>query len=147
MLTVNAYAATSPTGPLAPTTIERRDLGPHDVLIEIKYAGICHSDIHTARGEWGPVTYPLVTGPHSPRAVWMSEWQMPAYLISMRTSCGPRSRRSMVVGASGRRPPSRVSIIATPAALRGRAEDAVGAVPARSMAKAIMAMVNTDMAE
>jgi len=62
MLTVNAYAATSPTGPLAPTTIERRDLGPHDVLIEIKYAGICHSDIHTARGDWGPVTYPLVTG-------------------------------------------------------------------------------------
>jgi uncharacterized zinc-type alcohol dehydrogenase-like protein len=62
MLTVNAYAATSPTAPLAPTTIQRRDLGPHDVLIEIKYAGICHSDIHTARGDWGPVTYPLVTG-------------------------------------------------------------------------------------
>jgi len=62
MLTVNAYAATSPTAPLTPTTIERRDLGPHDVLIEIKYAGICHSDIHTARGDWGPVTYPLVTG-------------------------------------------------------------------------------------
>jgi alcohol dehydrogenase (NADP+) len=62
MLTVNAYAATSPTAPLTPTTIERRDLGPHDVLIEIKYAGICHSDIHTARGDWGPATYPLVTG-------------------------------------------------------------------------------------
>jgi alcohol dehydrogenase (NADP+) len=62
MLTVNAYAATSPTSPLTPTTIERRDLEPHDVLIEIKYAGICHSDIHTARGDWGPVTYPLVTG-------------------------------------------------------------------------------------
>jgi alcohol dehydrogenase (NADP+) len=62
MLTINAYAATSPTAPLTPTTIERRDLDPHDVLIEIKYAGICHSDIHTARGDWGPVTYPLVTG-------------------------------------------------------------------------------------
>jgi uncharacterized zinc-type alcohol dehydrogenase-like protein len=62
MLTVSAYAATSATAPLTPTTIERRDVGPHDVLIEIKYAGICHSDIHTARGEWGPVTYPLVTG-------------------------------------------------------------------------------------
>lgn len=62
MLTVNAYAATSPTAPLTPTTIERRDLGPRDVLIEIKYAGICHSDIHTARGDWGPATYPLVTG-------------------------------------------------------------------------------------
>ena len=62
MLTVNAYAAASPTAPLTRTTIERRDLGPHDVLIEIKYAGICHSDIHTARGDWGPVPYPLVTG-------------------------------------------------------------------------------------
>ncbi|WP_407342003.1 NAD(P)-dependent alcohol dehydrogenase [Pengzhenrongella phosphoraccumulans] len=62
MLTVNAYAATSATAPLTPTTIERRDVGPHDVLIDIKYAGICHSDIHTARGEWGPVAYPLVTG-------------------------------------------------------------------------------------
>jgi uncharacterized zinc-type alcohol dehydrogenase-like protein len=62
MSTVNAYAATSPTAPLTPTTIERRDVGPHDVLIEIKYAGICHSDIHTARGDWGPATYPLVTG-------------------------------------------------------------------------------------
>ena len=62
MLTVNAYAATSATSPLVATTIERRDVGPYDVLIEIKFAGICHSDIHTARGEWGPVTYPLVTG-------------------------------------------------------------------------------------
>ena len=62
MLTVNAYTATSPTAPLTPTTIERRNLGPHDVLIEIKYAGICHSDIHTARGDWGPATYPLVPG-------------------------------------------------------------------------------------
>jgi alcohol dehydrogenase (NADP+) len=62
MPTVNAYAATSPTAPLIPTTIERRDLGPRDVLIEIRYAGICHSDIHTARGDWGPATYPLVTG-------------------------------------------------------------------------------------
>ena len=40
-------------------------------------------------------------GPQSPRTVWMSEWQMPAYLMSMRTSLGPTSRRSMVVGASG----------------------------------------------
>jgi Zn-dependent alcohol dehydrogenases len=62
MITVNARAAFSPEGPFKPTTIERRDLQPHDVLIEIKYAGICHSDIHTARGEWGPVQYPLVPG-------------------------------------------------------------------------------------
>lgn len=62
MLTVNAYAAPSATGDLVPTTIERRDVGAHDVLIEIKYAGICHSDIHTVRGDWGPQTYPLAPG-------------------------------------------------------------------------------------
>jgi len=62
MLTVNAYAAPSATEPLVKTTIERRDLGPTDVLIEIKYSGICHSDIHTVRGEWGPIQYPQVVG-------------------------------------------------------------------------------------
>ncbi|WP_028474863.1 NAD(P)-dependent alcohol dehydrogenase [Nocardioides alkalitolerans] len=62
MRTVNAYAAPSATEPLVPTTIERRDVGPHDVLIEIAYAGICHSDIHTVRGDWGDITYPQVVG-------------------------------------------------------------------------------------
>ena len=62
MIHANARAVFNPEGPFTPTTIERRDLQPHDVLIEIKYAGICHSDIHTARGEWGPVQYPLVPG-------------------------------------------------------------------------------------
>ncbi|SDO85209.1 uncharacterized zinc-type alcohol dehydrogenase-like protein [Microbacterium testaceum StLB037] len=59
---VNAYAASSATSPLEPTTIERRDVGPKDVLIDIAYAGICHSDIHTIRGEWGDVPYPLTVG-------------------------------------------------------------------------------------
>jgi len=62
MLTVNAYAATSATDPLVPTTIERRDVGDKDVLIEIAYAGICHSDIHTVKGEWGDIQYPLTVG-------------------------------------------------------------------------------------
>ena len=62
MSTVTAYAATSATEPLAKTTITRREPGPHDVAIDIKFAGICHSDIHTARGEWGKPTYPLVVG-------------------------------------------------------------------------------------
>jgi uncharacterized zinc-type alcohol dehydrogenase-like protein len=62
MSTANAYGATSPTEPLAPLTIERREIGPHDVLIDIKYCGICHSDIHTVRGEWGEIAYPLVPG-------------------------------------------------------------------------------------
>src|SRR6476619_1688919 len=59
---VSAYAATSATEPLAPTTINRRDVGPGDVAIDIHFAGICHSDIHTVRGEWGDVQYPMVPG-------------------------------------------------------------------------------------
>nr|WP_243795098.1 NAD(P)-dependent alcohol dehydrogenase [Saccharopolyspora gloriosae] len=62
MRTVNAFAASSATEPLGPTTIERRDPLPHDVVIEIKYAGICHSDIHHARGDWKSETYPMVPG-------------------------------------------------------------------------------------
>ena len=60
--TVKAYAAPSATEPLVPVTIERRDVGVNDVLIEIAFAGICHSDIHTVRGEWGAITYPQVVG-------------------------------------------------------------------------------------
>ncbi|MFP5334150.1 MAG: NAD(P)-dependent alcohol dehydrogenase [Actinomycetes bacterium] len=59
---VNAYAAPAAGQPLAPTTIERRDVGPNDVLIEIRYAGICHSDIHTVNGDWGPQPFPVVPG-------------------------------------------------------------------------------------
>jgi uncharacterized zinc-type alcohol dehydrogenase-like protein len=42
--------------------IERRAVGPEDVLIQVEFAGICHSDIHTVRGDWGPQTYPLAPG-------------------------------------------------------------------------------------
>jgi uncharacterized zinc-type alcohol dehydrogenase-like protein len=62
MSTVPAYAATSATEPLTKTTITRRDPGPHDVAIDIKFAGICHSDIHTVRAEWGKPNYPVVPG-------------------------------------------------------------------------------------
>ncbi|OIH95161.1 NAD(P)-dependent alcohol dehydrogenase [Curtobacterium sp. MCBA15_001] len=62
MRTVNAYAAPSATEPLVKTTITRRDVGPDDVMIDIAYAGICHSDIHTVRGEWGQIQYPQVVG-------------------------------------------------------------------------------------
>lgn len=62
MTTVKAYASPSATEDLFATTIKRREVGPHDVLIEIKFAGICHSDIHTVRGDWGPQQYPLVPG-------------------------------------------------------------------------------------
>lgn len=63
MSTVSAYAATSAADPLTRTTITRRDVGPpHDVAFDIHFAGICHSDIHTVRGEWGRVRYPIVPG-------------------------------------------------------------------------------------
>jgi uncharacterized zinc-type alcohol dehydrogenase-like protein len=62
MRSVTAYATAGPRVPFDKTTIERRDLGPSDVLVAIAYAGICHSDIHTARGEWGDTHYPLVPG-------------------------------------------------------------------------------------
>jgi uncharacterized zinc-type alcohol dehydrogenase-like protein len=52
----------SATAPFERITITRRDPLPDEVVIDIKYAGICHSDIHTARGEWGEVIYPLVPG-------------------------------------------------------------------------------------
>ena len=60
--TVAAIVATSADAPLEPGTIERRDVGPRDVRIDIRAAGICHSDIHTVRGEWGAQAYPLTVG-------------------------------------------------------------------------------------
>ncbi len=59
---VHAYGVVSATSPFRPLEIERREPGPKDVLFDISYAGICHSDIHTARSEWGPAKYPLVVG-------------------------------------------------------------------------------------
>lgn len=60
--TASAYGATSATEPLGPLTIDRRAVGPHDVRIDIHFCGICHSDIHTVHGDWGPQHYPLVPG-------------------------------------------------------------------------------------
>jgi uncharacterized zinc-type alcohol dehydrogenase-like protein len=62
MRSVTAYATPAAKAPFEKTTIQRRDLGPRDVLIKIAYAGICHSDIHTAREEWGDALFPLVPG-------------------------------------------------------------------------------------
>ena len=57
-----AYAVASATSPVAPFTIERREPAPHDVLIDILYCGVCHSDIHQARNEWANSTFPMVPG-------------------------------------------------------------------------------------
>ena len=62
MRSVTAYATPAAKAPFEKITIERRDLGPHDVLIKIAFAGICHSDIHTGREEWGDAIFPLVPG-------------------------------------------------------------------------------------
>lgn len=56
------YAAFDTSGKLRPWTFERRPVGDHDVLIDIKYASICHSDIHQMKGHWGPQQYPQVPG-------------------------------------------------------------------------------------
>lgn len=62
MIPVKAYAVQSPVSPLAPYDFERRELREHDVLIEILYSGVCHSDLHQARDEWGGSLYPMVPG-------------------------------------------------------------------------------------
>jgi uncharacterized zinc-type alcohol dehydrogenase-like protein len=58
----HAYAAQSAASPLAPFSFDRRNPGPHDVAIDILYCGVCHSDLHTARGEWAGVVFPAVPG-------------------------------------------------------------------------------------
>ena len=62
MITTKAYAAKNATSQLAPFSLTRREVGAHDVLIEIAYCGVCHSDIHQARDEWGGSIFPMVPG-------------------------------------------------------------------------------------
>ncbi|MEP7375687.1 MAG: NAD(P)-dependent alcohol dehydrogenase [Chitinophagaceae bacterium] len=62
MIPVKAYATQSPASLLEPFSFERRELRPHDVLVEILFSGVCHSDLHQARDEWGESIYPMVPG-------------------------------------------------------------------------------------
>jgi uncharacterized zinc-type alcohol dehydrogenase-like protein len=62
MTQTRAYAAFDPKKPLGPHTFTRRAPGTEDVAIDVLFCGMCHSDLHTVRGEWGPVPYPLVPG-------------------------------------------------------------------------------------
>jgi uncharacterized zinc-type alcohol dehydrogenase-like protein len=62
MSNTKSYAVQSATTPLAPFNFDRRETGAHDVQIEILYCGVCHSDIHQARGEWGNSIFPMVPG-------------------------------------------------------------------------------------
>ena len=62
MSSTKAYAALSASTPIVPFTIVRREPKPHDVQIQILYCGVCHSDLHFARNEWGMTVYPVVPG-------------------------------------------------------------------------------------
>ncbi|UKJ08187.1 NAD(P)-dependent alcohol dehydrogenase [Solitalea lacus] len=62
MIQVKGYAAAQAKAPLAPFNFERRETGPFDVQIEILYCGVCHSDIHQVRDEWGGAIFPMVPG-------------------------------------------------------------------------------------
>lgn len=62
MPTVHAYGARTARAPLAPLTIERREPGPRDVVVAIEFCGICHSDLHQVRDEWGGGAFPMVPG-------------------------------------------------------------------------------------
>jgi alcohol dehydrogenase (NADP+) len=57
-----AYATASATSPLGPLQIQRRALGPSDVLLDVLYCGVCHSDIHSVHSDWRPAKYPIVPG-------------------------------------------------------------------------------------
>jgi uncharacterized zinc-type alcohol dehydrogenase-like protein len=61
-MNTRAYAALAAKTDLVPYEFDRRELGPHDVALDIAYAGICHSDIHQVREEWGPAIFPMVPG-------------------------------------------------------------------------------------
>src|SRR6188474_1443429 len=61
-LTVPSLVVAAPGGRFERRTVERREVGAHDVLIDIKFAGICHSDIHQVREEWGSAIFPMVPG-------------------------------------------------------------------------------------
>ncbi|WP_312555835.1 NAD(P)-dependent alcohol dehydrogenase [Empedobacter brevis] len=61
-MSTKVYAAFNETDALVPHNIERRQLSPKDIFIDIEYCGVCHSDIHTAKGDWGKPNYPVVPG-------------------------------------------------------------------------------------
>lgn len=60
--TVNSIVVPSSGAKLEKSTVERRDLGPHDVRVDIKFSGVCHSDIHQGKGDWGSKMFPMVPG-------------------------------------------------------------------------------------
>ena len=110
MYTAIGYAAQTPTSPLAPMTFERRSPRPDDVAIDILYCGVCHSDIHQARNEWGIAVYPLmpgheivgrVTAPRSP-ATRSVTWSVSAAWWIPAVSARPAPRTSSNTASKAR---------------------------------------------
>lgn len=85
---VSAYAAPAAKAPLERTTIERRPVGPRDVLIEIRYSGICHSDIHQASDGWGQGIYPMVPGHEIAGVVTEAGPEVTGYQVGDRVGVG-----------------------------------------------------------
>ena len=88
MQKTKGYAAATAKAPLAPFAFERRDLREDDVSIEIKYCGICHSDIHQARDEWGRSTFPMVPGHEIAGIVTAVGGKVTRYKIGDRVGVG-----------------------------------------------------------
>ncbi|OLL98205.1 Alcohol dehydrogenase [Pseudonocardia sp. Ae406_Ps2] len=86
--TVSAMKTAGPNKPFERGTIERRDPRPHDVVIDIAYAGICHSDIHQARDEWGEGIYPMVPGHEIAGVVSAVGDQVSRYAVGDRVGVG-----------------------------------------------------------
>jgi uncharacterized zinc-type alcohol dehydrogenase-like protein len=85
---VPAYAAPAPKAPLERTTIARRAVGAHDILIDVKFAGICHSDIHQAREGWGEAIFPMVPGHEIAGVVSEVGSDVTAYAVGDRVGVG-----------------------------------------------------------
>lgn len=83
-----SYAAPSAKAALAPFKLDRREVGPTDVLIEIAYCGVCHSDLHQAREDWGPALFPMVPGHEIVGHVTAVGAKVDAYKVGDRVGVG-----------------------------------------------------------
>lgn len=88
MLATKGYAAMAAKDPLQPFSFARRDVGPRDVLIAISHCGICHSDIHQARNEWGISLFPMVPGHEIVGTVSQVGSEVTAFKIGDRAGVG-----------------------------------------------------------
>ena len=87
-LDVTGLASFSTTDVPRPYQFQRRAVGAHDVQIDIQYSGVCHSDIHTARADWGPQRYPLVTGHEAAGVVTAVGSAVTAHRVGDRVGVG-----------------------------------------------------------